>query len=168
MTANIEDFDDALPANTLKPNMIIVLDASSKEYVKITSVDKVKNGKHGAAKIMITGKNVRTGNKAEVTFTGSVKVPIVQGVKTTYTLFDLDEEEDCLYAEPQTMGGQAEMITIHLNQIEKTGVELLKTTFSSIKGDEEVISFVTMEYPGFMLVESAKAVSKKSLQKRGG
>lgn len=162
MSINSDDFDDSLSANTLKEGMVIVTDIGNKDYVKITKVSKVKNGKHGAAKIMITGKNVRTNNKAEVTFTGSSKIPIILPVKTTYNLIDLDEEEDCLYVEPVTMMGHGEMITLHLNQIEKTGVELIKTSSKLLQSKDDILSFITMEYPGLILIDSVKTANKDS------
>lgn len=166
MTENTESFDDTRQANALKEGMVIVTDESTKEYVKITKRDKVKNGKHGAAKIMITGKNVRTGNKAEVTYTGGTIVSIVSPIKTTYVLSDLDDEEDCLYAEPFVSSGHAEIQTLHLNQIDKNGVELIRNTYKEINNDKESIVFITMAYPGLILVDSVKAVSKQSIQAR--
>merc|ERR1711915_97353 len=132
--------------------MIIVTDANLKDYVKVTNIDKVKTGKHGAAKVMVTGKNVRTGNKAEAQFTGSTKVPIVIPSKSTYILIDLDEEEDCLYVEPVTVTGQGEMTTLQLNEVDKAGVELIKSAYSTLNKEDDLISFVTMTYPGLLLI----------------
>lgn len=163
MSANFDDFDDSESANKLKAGMVIVTDPNVKEYIKVTNIDKVKTGKHGAAKVMVTGKNVRTGNKAEAQFTGSTKVPIVLPSKSTYMLIELDEEEDCLYVEPITVTGQGEMMTLQLNEIDKSGVELIKTAYSSLNKEDDVLSFVTMSYPGLLLIDSVKTVSKKAM-----
>lgn len=166
MTEGTSNFDDTRQANALKEGMIIVTDENNKEYVKITKKDKVKNGKHGAAKIMITGKNVRTGNKAEVTFTGGSIISIISPIKTTYVLADLDEDEDCLYAEPFISSGHSEIVTLHLNQIDKNGVELIKNTYKEMNIDKDSLIFITMVYPGLILIDSVKTATKQSIQSR--
>lgn len=166
MAISEEEFDSSVNANTLKEKTVIVADADRKDYVRITSVTKVKTGKHGAAKVMISGKNIRTNLKAEMSFSGGSKVYVVIPVKKTYVLVDFDEEEDCIYADPLISTGYTEMETLHCNEIEKDRVKLLLETIKSA-GEDAVIQFATVSCPGMVLLEEIAVVgSKRSVPKR--
>lgn len=168
MTVIVEDFNSSVAASTLKEKMIIVLDVSRNDYVRIGKVTKVKTGKHGAAKVMVVGKNIRTGAKAEVSYSGSNKVYVVVPVKKTYTLVEIDEDEDCIYADPFMMSGMAEMETLHLNEIDPNSALLLKNANKSLDKNDSVITFATISYPRLIMIDDVNVVTKKSMASKRG
>lgn len=166
MAIKEEEFDSSVCANTLKERTIIVADADRRDYIKIMNVSKVKTGKHGAAKVMISGKNIRTNLKAEMSFSGGAKVFVVVPVKKTYVLVEYDESEDCLFADPLVASGYAEMETLHCNEIEKDRIQLLIDTIKSAEEDS-VIHFATVSCPGMILLEDITVVGSKRAARRG-
>merc|ERR1712054_40915 len=129
MAVTEDDFDASVAANTLKNGTIIVGSMKNLEYIKISDISKVKTGKHGKAKVMVVGKNVKTSNKFETSFPGGAKVFVVEPKKKTVALIEIDEEEDCIYADPVHSIGTGEMQTLQMNEFDKNDIESIKKAF---------------------------------------
>ena len=83
---------EKVQAGCLKKGSLVMIKGKP---CKVTEFSTAKTGKHGAAKAMVTGLDIFTGNKLECTFsTGeNVDAPVVS--KAEYQLVDIDDDGFC-------------------------------------------------------------------------
>merc|ERR1712116_101375 len=118
-----ESFITIVDVNSLKNGMIVIKDEKG-NLMKIKEITTCKTGKHGAAKASISGKDIRNGMNVVMSKSTAETVKVVQPKKRSYILQEFDEYDDCLYADPSVGRGQIETETLHLNQIEKSSVDV--------------------------------------------
>lgn len=153
-----ESFITIVDVNSLKNGMIVINEEKG-NFFKIKEITTCKTGKHGAAKASISGKDIRNGMNVVMSKSTAETAKVVQPKKRSYILQEFDEYDDCLYADPSVGRGQIETETLHLNQIEKSSVDVLKSMIDSHPDDE--ITFTTVTYPGFVLLEDIRTIKKK-------
>lgn len=81
-------------------NILCYEEGGNKAYIKIRQLQKVKTGKHGAAKVMIQGKDISSGKSFIHTSPGGVTCSVVELTKKPFILEDIIDEENCFFMRP--------------------------------------------------------------------
>ncbi|KAG0441190.1 hypothetical protein DMUE_1237 [Dictyocoela muelleri] len=155
---NAGDTTESITAGSLKPKQIIVIDEGGKtDYVKVDKISKVKTGKHGAAKVMISGSNIKNKKNVELSFTGGTKVEVIVPIKKQWILIDYDEDGDCIFGRPNVIDSIPE--TIQCNMIDQECIRNFKAAYEALKDDEELI-FTLVTCPKLVLIDDIRTNKK--------
>ncbi|KAM0674308.1 hypothetical protein GVAV_001929 [Gurleya vavrai] len=153
--------EEPTPAGSLKVGFIIIVEKGEKRiYVKVTDVSKCKTGKHGAAKVMVSGKEVVSGKTYDNSFRGSDSILVSSLTKKQYILEDIFEENDDFYMRPADNSGTPSQ-PHECNQFERDDVNKIIEIFMSNNRCELLISFSMT--PEFKTVDDIKPVERTSL-----
>ncbi|KAG0416900.1 hypothetical protein EQH57_1074 [Dictyocoela roeselum] len=155
---NANDTTESVTAGSLKPKQIIVIEEGGKtDYVKVEKISKVKTGKHGAAKVMISGSNIKNKKNVELSFTGGSKVEVIVPVKKQWVLIDYDEDDDCIFARLNVNDSVPE--SLHCNEIDPECIRNFKIAYEALKDDEELI-FTLVTCPKLVMIDEIRTRKK--------
>ncbi|EPR79328.1 Translation initiation factor eIF-5A [Spraguea lophii 42_110] len=152
-----ESIFSKISAGDLKKGNILVLRENGYTYVKVGDISKCKTGKHGSAKALISGTNIKTTKGYEGTFSVSAGVEIAKPVKTMWIVMDIDEDDDCIYVEPNVKGGSAEMDTLQGNQINRDDVEKIYREYREMGSGDQLLIY-TLMCPELILIDDIRVV----------
>ena len=76
-------------SNRLKNGSLVMIKGNP---CKVTQVSTAKPGKHGSAKVILTGKDILTAKVYDCTYHAGDMVPAPIVVRKEYTLLNLDED----------------------------------------------------------------------------
>lgn len=77
-------------AGRLKAGSLVMI---KEKPCKVTHQSHAKTGKHGSAKVMLTGEDIFTHKKYECTYGSGDMVPAPLVTRKEYTLIDIDEDD---------------------------------------------------------------------------
>lgn len=126
-------------------------------YIRVEEIDKAKTGKHGAAKVMVTGKVLGTGKKYDGSFKGDTPLHVVTLLKKSYVLLDILEHEDSLYIRPNDTSSDFPD-TFPCGEVNPDDLAKLKEAFEA--GNRGELTFSMVSAPGFVAIDDIKAVQK--------
>lgn len=150
--------EESVAAGSLKPRNLLILDENGRrEYVRINSVQKVKTGKHGAAKVMLSGKEIISGKNVVLTYNGSISVLIATLTKKQYVIEDIFEEEDSFYMRPNDNSGVPSEVYPY-NQMDQEDVNNVINAFNENNRNELLITL--MMAPGYCSFEDIRPNTK--------
>lgn len=90
---NSEYVQEYIGVNSARKGMVIML---KDQPCKISDITIYKPGKHGSAKALVLGYNILTDKKVQTIFSTSWNVPIPKMDKYSYTLIDVNENDNLL------------------------------------------------------------------------
>ncbi|KAF7702654.1 hypothetical protein CDIK_0504 [Cucumispora dikerogammari] len=143
-------------AGTAKVGETVSLERGGNEYCKIKNTKRVKPGKHGAAKVIITGVNIMTGKCIEWQFTQSTTLYKVASTQETYLLLHIDvETKEIHYQKPND---PSDYKVMSFSQI-AVGLDDLILKEGEL-GENDELTFILCEYPSFSILKDIR--SKKA------
>ncbi|KAM0677749.1 hypothetical protein BDAP_000705 [Binucleata daphniae] len=150
--------EESIAAGSLKPKHLLIIDESGRrEYVRINTVQKVKTGKHGAAKVMLSGKEIKTGKTVVLTYNGGISVLIATLTKKQYVIEDIFEEEDSFYMRPNDSSGIPSEVYPY-NQMDQEDVKSVIDAFNANNRQELIITL--MLAPGYCSFDDIRPNTK--------
>ncbi|KAF7682779.1 hypothetical protein TCON_2005 [Astathelohania contejeani] len=132
---------ESICASCLKPRQVmIVKKKDSAEYLKINTISKVKTGKHGAAKVMISGQFLGLETNGNFTYNGGMKISIVVPKRKIYVLIDFDEHNDIILVK-NSAETSYEIFELPIHNLSIEDVEELKKAYKYAKMTERELTF---------------------------
>lgn len=116
-------------------NILCHEEAGTKHYIKIKDLQKVKTGKHGAAKVMIQGKDISSNRTYNLSSPGGVTCQVVEFAKKPFILEDIIDEENGFYMRPNDNSNLGSEI-YYFDKMDPEDVKLVKEEFKKNNGNE--------------------------------
>merc|ERR1711974_20559 len=153
MSKKVEEYDSrfsATCAGDVKTGEIISEHMSGSTYFKIKDLKKVKVGKHGAAKAMITGVNIKTQKNVELTTQQSTRLFKINPTQEAYQLLFIDSDNLSLLK----VNDSSVLKEVYFSDI-VGGLEELKKAEAN-KGDDQDIVLTLVEYPAYSIIKDIR------------
>lgn len=150
--------EELISAGSLKPkHLLIVEENKNRKYVKVKTVTKVKTGKHGAAKVMVTGKELDTGATSVLTFNGGNSVTVATLTKKQYVVEDIIEVNGEFYMRPNDSSGEGSQ-PYPYNKMDEEDVNNVIKAFEENNREELIVTL--MMAPGYFSIEDIRPNNK--------
>ncbi|KAF7681008.1 hypothetical protein TCON_2378 [Astathelohania contejeani] len=153
---NKEEQFESICASSLKPRQVMAIEnGGNMEYLKISNISKVKTGKHGAAKVIVEGQYLGSGNNGVMSFNGGIKVNVVVPKKKMYDLIDFDEHNDTILVKLSAEGAH-DIIELPTQNLSAEDKESLKSAFEDSQTSGKEVSFSFTTCYGYSKVDDIK------------
>lgn len=151
------DVFNQIDVKDAKVGMIIRLGTEGNfDYIKISELNHVKNGKHGSAKIYIKGKNIIKGTNFTDVYTGGSLIQQAKLVKCVYNAIDFVDGILSVQSIGCDDGGEVEELDVRT----LLKADEIKKIEDALSGGEAAdrCELVLTRAPGYMELVSVKAM----------